>query len=182
MGFGLAATFAPHYLAAKRKAQAVAGFHNLQQWGIALNLHLADNAGQLPELGAETVNAAQKKAWYNSLPEYLGLPALADIPAGSRPRPGDGSIWFAPNSRPMADLPRETFYFGYGMNKFLQLGEPGHTARVTAMPHASQIVFLTPNEGFVPWVDPQQLATGEGLSSVLFCDGHVETILAGGKE
>lgn len=176
LGFGIAVVMIPHYSAAKRKAEAVAGYQNLRQWGIALNLHLADNVGHLPELGTEAVNASQTNAWYNSLPQYLGLPALADIPAGSRPRPGDGSIWFAPNSTPRNDLSREAYFFGYGMNKFLQTRESGPTTRVTALPHASQIVFLTPNESSVPWTDPQHLASTEGLSSVLFCDGHVELI------
>jgi prepilin-type processing-associated H-X9-DG protein len=128
------------------------------------------------------VDSSQKKAWYNSLPEYLGMPALADIPAGSRPRPGDSSIWFAPGSQPREDLSQEMFYFGYGMNKFLQTGISGRTARVTAMPHASQIVFLTQNESFVPWADPQEIPASTGLSNVLFCDGHVETISAAGTE
>ncbi len=60
---------------------------NLQQWGIALNLHLMDNANQLPEVGSASIDSSQTKAWYNSLPEYISLPALSAVPARPAPAP-----------------------------------------------------------------------------------------------
>lgn len=178
-GVGLAAvaTLLPAYLSVKDRASAAAGTKNLQQWGIALNLHLMDNVNQLPEVGSAVVDSAQPKAWYNSLPEYVNLPELSSVPVGQRPRPGDKSLWMDPASKPLRAIPAEGFYFNYGMNKFLQPTTSDRALRVTDVPNPSGVVFMTRVAGYAPWVIPDDVVFSETQSApVLFCDGHAELV------
>lgn len=170
----------------KQRADSVrvASSRNLQQWGIALNLYLIENENQLPETGAEPVTPEQKKAWYNALPPYISQTALADLPEGSRPRPGVPSIWIDPASRPVRIWDPAVFFFNYGMNKFLQPQEGTRSFRIYEINHPSHVVFMTETEGYAPAIGPENVVFGQGARStspdaevhVLFCDGHVQPV------
>ncbi len=186
-GVGLAAvaTLLPAYLSVQGRARTIAGAQNLQQWGIALNLHLMDNANQLPEVGSASIDPTQAKAWYNSLPEYVSQPALAAIPVGQRPRPGEKSLWMDPASKALRAIPAESFYFNYGMNKFLQPTEQDRAVRFTELPNPGRVVFMTRVAGYTPWVIPDDVvfpaavpdtAYAHVATPVLFCDGHAELV------
>ncbi|MFZ4682210.1 MAG: hypothetical protein ACOYMS_06890 [Terrimicrobiaceae bacterium] len=188
VGVTAVVTMVPAYLSLQAKARQVSGLQNLQQWGIALNLHLMDNANQLPETGSSAVVPEQRNAWYNSLPEYIGERALADRPVGQRPRPGDKSLWMDPAAKPLQAIPEESFYFNYGMNKFLQPDPTDRTARVTDFGRPGQVVFMTRVSGYTPWVIPDEVVFPSARSGpmevraatpVLFCDGHTELLDAG---
>lgn len=163
------------------EASRVAGFRNMQQWGIALNLYLMDNENQLPEVGGTPITAEQKKAWYNALPPYISQRGLADLPAGERPQPGVPSLWIDPASKPVKSWDPEVFYFNYAMNKFLQPVEGTRSFRINEINYPANVVFMVEVNDYQPAAGPQDVdfGTGKGstaVSNVLFCDGHVQSV------
>ena len=173
------------FLKNQAEARRAASSRNLQQWGIALNLYLIDNENQLPETGKDPEPPEQKTAWFNALPPYISQPALADLPPGSRPRPGVPSLWIDPASKPVKVWDPTVFYFHYGMNKFLQPVEGTRSFRISEISHPSRVVFLTEVAGYVPAIGPEDVVFRQGGAPptsptaetlVLFCDGHVEFV------
>jgi hypothetical protein len=152
---------------------------NLQQWGIALNLYLIENENQLPEVGATPVTEEQKKAWYNVLPPYVSETSLAAIPPGQRPRPGEPSFWVRPTTKPVKIWDPQTFYFSYGMNRYLQPVETARSFRIHEIAYPGNVVFLVPVSGYTPAAVPETVVFSsdkEPEVPVLFCDGHVQTV------
>ncbi len=166
-------------------ARRVASSRNLQQWGIALNLYLIDNENQLPEIGAEPVTTEQKKAWYNALPPYISQTPLADLPEGSRPRPGVPSLWIDPASKPVKSWDPAVFFFNYGMNRSLQPVAGTRSFRIYEINFPANVVFLAEVAGYKPDIGPEDVDFRLGGSNprspkartqVLFCDGHVQPV------
>jgi len=171
----------------KQQAGAIrlASSRNLQQWGIALNLHLIDNENQLPEVGEDPVTPEQTSAWFNALPPYISQPPLASLPPGQRPRPGVPSLWIDPASQPVKAWDPGVFYFNYGMNKFLQPLADTRSFRIYEITHPGHIIFLAEVAGYTPGIGPDEVIFDVGgrrsnrpaaQTHVLFCDGHVELV------
>ena len=171
------------FLKQQDDARRVAGSRNLQQWGIALNLYLIDHDNQLPEVGEMPVTPEQTRAWYNDLPPYISQSALADLPAGERPRPGVPSLWTDPSSLPVRIWDASQFYFQYGMNRALQPDPQVRSFNISELYSPGKVVMLAPIRGFSPAATPEGVVfQGNRPTSplatafVLFCDGHVESV------
>lgn len=173
------------FMKQKAEAQRTASSRNLQQWGIALNLYLIDNENQLPEIGKDPITPEQKKAWYNALPPYISQQPLADLPPENRPRPGVPSLWIDPATKPVKIWDSSTFFFNYGMNKFLQPVEGTRSFRIYEINFPANVVFLAEVEGYSPAIGPEDVVFRHGgakpnnpkaETQVLFCDGHVQFV------
>jgi len=181
----LGAVLATIFLNQQAEARRVASSHNLQQWGIALNLYLIDNENQLPEVGRDPVTSAQKKAWFNALPPYISQTPLAELPAGQRPRPGVPSLWIDPATKPVKVWDPEVFFFNYGMNKYLQPVEGTRSFRIYEINYPANVVFMTEVAGYTPGIGPEDVVfrhdgakptSPKAEAHVLFCDGHVQFV------
>lgn len=166
-------------------AKKIGSARNLQQWGIALNLYLIDNENQLPEVGSLPIVPDQELAWYNALPPYISQPALAEIPPGERPRPGEASLWIDPSTKPVRAWDPEVFYFHYGMNEALQPDPGVRSFRIYEVPHPGNVIFLAEVDSYTPAAEPGDVAFRHGASNpsspkasahILFCDGHVQSV------
>ena len=165
----------------RSNAREASALRNLQQWGIALNLYLIDNDNDLPLVGAVPVDSAQSLAWFNALPPYLSRPPLATLPPGQRPRPGVESFWVSPATQPVRAWDDAVFYFGYGMNRFLQPDPELRSFRIHELERPGQVIFLSEKAGYDPALTPENILSPWGTgadpaSLVLFCDGHVEKV------
>jgi prepilin-type processing-associated H-X9-DG protein len=166
-------------------AKRVGSARNLQQWGIALNLHLIDNENQLPEVGTTPIDDTQKKAWFSALPPYISQTPLPELPPGSRPRPGVTSLWIDPSTRAPKVWDPAVFYFNYAMNQALQPDPKLRSFRIFEVPSPGNVVFLVDVDGYSPAATPDKVAfrhgnpkpnSPEATAHVLFCDGHVQSI------
>jgi hypothetical protein len=164
-------------------AARAASARNLQQWGIALTLYLMDNDNQLPLVGEAPVTEEQTEAWFNALPPYISQTPLASLPPGSRPRPGVPSLWIDPQSAPVRAWDDSSFYFQYGMNRYLQPDHDLRSFRIYEIPKPNHVVFLAEVDGYIPEATPENVVFRQsgkkppGADSetlVLFCDGHVQ--------
>ncbi len=161
---------------------------NLLQWGIALNLYLADNMDHLPEVGGDLPSPNLPQAWYNSLPEYLSLEPLTARTEKRRPKPGMRSIWVDPFATEReARQNWGDFFFSYGMNFWLQPDPKSRPHRIQELTDPSLTIFMTTTTGARPGVEPRTAVfrvgpKGGGAKKnapsaeapVLFTDGHVE--------
>jgi hypothetical protein len=169
----------------KGESSAVVSARNLQQWGIALNLYLIENENQLPTCGNNPVDDDQTAAWYNSLPVYLGQTPLAELPAGSRPTPGQPSLWIDPATKETRTWDDTVFYFNYGMNRFLQPDPALRPFKIYEIDYPGNVVFLTEVDGYEPVATPDTVVFRRGPAAptatalVLFCDGHVAPVTRG---
>jgi len=165
-------------------AYAAQSARQMQQWGIALNLFLIDNQNQLPETGGTPVTAEQKNAWFNAMPQYLGQTPLAELPAGSRPKPGVDSLWIVPGQKETRAWDPEVFFFNYGMNQALQPDPEARSFRIYEIDSPQNVVFMTEVDGYEPTTGPDlvKYRFGPGgqspraIANVLFCDGHVAPV------
>ncbi|MFQ3577575.1 MAG: hypothetical protein SNJ52_01005 [Verrucomicrobiia bacterium] len=156
--------------------------NNLLQWGIALNLYLADNNDRLPEAGGDLPSPDRPNAWYNALPEYLSFSALTALPKDERPLPGQDSIWVDPLATPQeARTSWGEFFFSYGMNYWLQPIEDEPSFRIHDIRNPALVLFMAPTSGPRPGIAPETVIfrgakAGDNTAAVpvLFTDGHVE--------
>jgi prepilin-type processing-associated H-X9-DG protein len=165
--------------AQNEETNRIASVHNLQQWGIALNLYLIENDNQLPEVGETPVTTAQTKAWFNALPPGLSEKPLAEIPPGERPRPGVPSLWIRPGTKPVKIWDPEVFLFTYGMNRNLQPVRGARSFRINEVNFPANVVFLAPINGYAPDAGPEDVVFPKSKTSaaqILFCDGHVQRV------
>ena len=175
------------HLSVERKRRELVSFHNLQQWGIALNLSLIDNNHRLPVVGPREPDPSATTAWYNALPPYLAQRPLADLPPSERPRPGTRSLWVDPLSRKTEAPTDGRTYFGYGMNRYLLPAKPGTALRIHDLENPADTVFLAEVSGTDPGATPAQTVFRRGPRAphpdarayVLFCDGHVSMVTKG---
>ncbi len=163
------------------KAALTASAANLAQWGIALNLHLADNNDRLPEVGGGLPDPERPLAWYNSLPVYLSLEPLTKLPPAERPKPGMKILWVDPQATESeAKRTWGDYFFCYGMNYWLQPIPEEAPPRIYILTDPSSTLFLTQTAGPRPGIAPAdvQFRSGDKKSPetavpVLFTDGHV---------
>jgi prepilin-type processing-associated H-X9-DG protein len=158
----------------QERATRMASAHNLQQWGIALNLFLIENDNQLPDVGTTPISPSQEKAWFNVLPLYLSEKPLAELPPGERPRPGVPSLWSRPDAKQVKIWDPEVFYFQYGMNRNLQPATGVRSFRINELGFPGGVIFLAPIDGYTPDSGPDNVTFSKaGTAHILFCDGHV---------
>lgn len=176
----LAISLVAYFQSRKSDASAVVSARNLQQWGIALNLYLIENENQLPTVGTSPITTDQTTAWFNALPPYLGQSALAELPAGQRPKPGERSLWINPAIKAPRVWDPEVFFFAYGMNRFLQPDPALRSFKIYELTYPGNIVFLTETDGYEPAATPESVIFrtegGRTFANVLFCDGHVAPV------
>lgn len=184
VGLGLIGSGAAWFASRGSDAYAAQSARNMQQWGIALNLYLIDNQNQLPEPGITPITPTQTLAWYNALPPYLGQTALAELPAGARPKPGVDSLWIVPGQKAPRSWDPDVFYFNYAMNQFLQPNPDARSFRIYEIDYPQNVVFMTEVNGYEPATRPDlvDFRFGPGgqspraIANVLFCDGHVQPV------
>lgn len=184
VGLLLIVAAAAWFSARSRDASGAGSARNLQQWGIALNLYLIDNENQLPEVGANPIDPAQTKAWYNALPPYLSQTPLAELAPDARPRPGVTSLWIDPSSKAPRVWDPNVFFFNYGMNRFLQPRADVRSFRINELGYPGNIVFLAEVNGYEPDATPETAVfphgarpnSPQGVAQILFCDGHVAPV------
>jgi len=179
---GLAVAITAYVSKSHADAARAAGARNLQQWGIALNLWLIDNQNQLPSVGEVPITADQTSAWFNALPPYISQKPLAELPEGKHPRPGVPSLWIDPSTRPVKIWDRDTYYFNYAMNRYLQPKEGARSFRIYEISRPSNVVFLAEVSDYTPAATPADVVFRQGGSGpqsrsvVLFCDGHIQIV------
>lgn len=178
--FILLGMFIPWLLGQKKRSLEAGSLQNLQQWGIALNLYLIENQSTLPTVGSKPPVNEDTSAWFNSLPTYLMLPQLTQLPPEKRPRPGKPSLWIDPFDFAETTVPADGFYFSYGMNRWLQPVANYRPYKIHEIENPAATVFLAEVSGDSPGALPAQVVfrrgttTGpEAHTAVLFCDGHV---------
>lgn len=76
----------------------------------------------------------------------------------------------------------EVFYFNYGMNRFLQPSEGVRSFRIYEIDYPGSTIFLAPTSDYTPAAEPSNIVFMDNKSSkafaqILFCDGHVQSIL-----
>lgn len=162
----------------QQKARVVS-LRNLQQWGIALNLHLMDNDQQLPAVGLLPISPEPSQAWYNALPTYLSREPLGALQPDKLPDEDSDSIWVDPSAAPPPGA--DGFFFSYGMNRFLQPDPAAPSYKVYDLTAPGSTIFLTETASLAPGLMPEEVefrhtnpaAGSTRLAHVLFCDGHV---------
>lgn len=175
----LAVVIAANASRARADSLRVASARNLQQWGIALTLHLMENENQLPDVGDAPVSPNQTKAWFNVLPPYISEKPLASLPSGERPRPGVPSLWIRPGTKTVKAWDPGVFFFNYGMNRYLQPLDGTRSFRIHELNFPGNIIFLTPTEDYCPSADPGNIVLSgksDAGAHILFCDGHVQLV------
>ncbi len=177
------AMLAPTLVAYKKRDNQLASMRNLRQWGIALNLSLADTHNTLPSTGSTGIR--EPEAWCNTLPLYLSQKSLSELEKNKRlPSPLDKTIWVNPG------LPPEKFtlfptFFSYAMNPYLR-GHDGGRLRITKLDNPSSTVFMAEVACGRPAFETTEIVACYGPGSrtenpsasahFLFCDGHVELV------
>ena len=130
----LAALLLPALARAKSKAHNITCLNNMRQWGLGFRMYSDDFGDQVPEEGnisyaindttSGTDHTGNADAWYNSIPPYLKMRALANlytVAPTSQPLPSTKSIFACPAAPPPGSLydnpPSVTkAYFMYGEN------------------------------------------------------------------
>lgn len=108
----LAALLLPALARAKQQAQKIKCMSNMKQWGIGFHMYMDDNRDYVPEEGnaGDGINSQGipsgpnatadnlDYAWYNTIPQMLGLKRLVDLyQMGTPPVPESGSIFSCPS-------------------------------------------------------------------------------------
>ena len=154
---------------------------NLRQWGVALNLYVADHNGCTPRRGQGVQPfwiTDQPDDWFNALPPYLGLPAYSDqVNSGHPALPTDKSVFVCPSA---VEEPVYPNFLCYGMNMYLSPKIRPNPHRLAELPNLSQLVFMADGPG--GWCSTVPSSQGysvkprhNGRANVIFCDGHVQS-------
>lgn len=110
---------------------------NLRQWMAAMDLYLVDHQGIFPGQGntaeaGQMADARSTNAWFNSLPPYVGMPALSNLWASRiMPRPKEKSVFICPGAAPTPAPPASDprmYYGSYSYNLWLDAGNRGCAA------------------------------------------------------
>jgi prepilin-type processing-associated H-X9-DG protein len=202
LGFGLSY--------AKERARRTRCLNNVRAWARALSLYAADHEF-IPREGhrrdgkvrrdnwANIADPANKDAWYNALPPYLGeRPArtYASFLTGERPRFYENRLFHCPSAKFQTGVGRDNdAFFSVVMNSKLirsnVLHKPECSIRFdTIQRPAMTVAFLEARVyELEPWVDVLQLNSDlgqpsasasrfagrrHGQGNLAFCDGHAE--------
>jgi prepilin-type N-terminal cleavage/methylation domain-containing protein/prepilin-type processing-associated H-X9-DG protein len=165
---------------------------NLKQWALSAQIYADTHNGRLPYRGQgiqPTTRLDSPDDWINALPPSMDESPYVDLVlAGSKPQPGQGSIWMCPEAAPLDRVPNAPFkadtFFAYGMNMALStpyMGRPDHIEKVGPK---QTIVFMADGLGPYCSVIPHREAyspvarhAGETVN-IAFLDGRVESCTA----
>lgn len=175
----LAALVFPATAHVKNKAKSAVCLNNLKQWGLALQLFVADNRGRLPNDGWANPIQPQhfERGWYAELPEMLGLPPYMSMPWRTNENADVGrSIFICPSN------PRRSngnYLFHYCLNGLYNGTGNSETHSISALSSPSSLVFLFDNKN-LPAVQTSTTSPGNLVHTNLhaqgaqfvFVDGH----------
>jgi prepilin-type N-terminal cleavage/methylation domain-containing protein len=157
---------------------------NMHQWGMAIDLYVADQRDYYPYDGAfgNLCTPANSNAWFNVLPPYINQPKLCDLyTAGTPPTPRTKSIWICPSAISTTVTPTVTNpYFMYAISSCLH--EEGQThvgfRRSRMVKPATTIIFCEEAEDNFPEVNGEFNTAQRhfGGSHFVMGDGHAEWI------
>ncbi len=163
---------------ARARANSARCVSNLRQWGAALQLYEADNAGYIPRRGQGVQPVFQINRpddWFNALPPYMGMQSYQnDIAQKLRPNAGDNSVFICPS----AIDPGATYFMPYAMNMYLSPWIRPQEHRISQIPKPEQLAFMAdapgPYSSTIPSTMPfSVIARHSGRANVCFVDGHV---------
>jgi len=158
---------------------------NMHQWGVAIDLYVADQRDYYPYDGDANIppcSPVNTNAWFNLLPPYIHQPKLCDLyNASTPPRPGMKSIWICPSATNTTVSPTSAQpYFNYALSACLH--EEGHTTvgfrRSRMVKPATTIIFCEEPEDAFPETNGQYdtVQRHSGGSHFVMGDGHAEWI------
>ncbi|HZO84712.1 MAG TPA: prepilin-type N-terminal cleavage/methylation domain-containing protein [Verrucomicrobiae bacterium] len=178
----LAALLLPALAKAKEKARAVKSLSNVKQWVYAFHMYEDDNEDYFPYEGDPftAVNIGSNlDAWYNVAPVYMVLPPLKDLYImGSRPLPGQNSVFVCPSVRDQPPPPPVSLsnpYFMYGFNNRMDPNGPGRFKRNEVI-YPSDTITFTEMDGRFPSATWQSSPRHNRRANLGFVDGHAAPI------
>jgi len=181
LGAILVGTVLPALNTAQDTMKAAVCLGNMHQWGVAIDLYVADQRDYYPYDGqpASPCISANTNAWFNILPPYINQPKLCDLYlANTPPRPGTKSIWICPSATvaPTASNP----YFTYAISACLHEEGQVHVGfrRSRMAKPATTIIFCEEPEDNFPETNGQYDTVQRhfGGSHFVMGDGHAEWI------
>jgi prepilin-type processing-associated H-X9-DG protein len=188
VGTMLVGAMLPALNTAQDTMKAAVCLGNMHQWGMAIDLYVADQRDYYPydgDLNAPPCVDANGRAWFNLLPPYINQPKLCDLyNANTPPTPGMKSIFICPSATnttvsPTSNIP----YFMYALSTCLHaespLGSPFNTFRRSRMVSpATTIIFCEEPEDNFPETNGQYdtVQRHSGGSHFVMGDGHAEWI------
>ena len=174
----LASLLLPALSSARERARTISCCNLLRQWGLALQLYVAESDEWLPRRGQGIQPASvlnRPSDWFNALPPYLDSPAyLALISTGQRPGEGTASVFICPSaleSGGQAFLP-------LAMNIYLSPHNRSTPHRLCELQTLSAQAFMADAAGPYSSTLPASLAYSvqprhSGRANVLLMDDHV---------
>jgi prepilin-type processing-associated H-X9-DG protein/prepilin-type N-terminal cleavage/methylation domain-containing protein len=159
-------------------AKSVLCQNNLRQWGMALHCYIEAYDGSIPRRGQgiQPVSKIERtEDWFNCLAPYAGeKPYKELVAAGSRPRPGDDSLFVCPN----ALCETKPYFFPYAMNMYLSPWIRPQAHRLCEIPQPQRLVFMAdapgPYSSTVPSKEDYSVAARhKGKANLVFLDGRV---------
>lgn len=120
----LLALLVPSLDAARQRARRTVCMNNLRHWGVAWHSYRNEHHDFLPTEGTYIGNGIQRDGtWFNTLPQYLGLPPYRDFPGANEAIEEFPNIhvWICPAKNLTGAYKSGTGknQFHYGMNQVL---------------------------------------------------------------
>src|SRR5688572_5741954 len=177
----LAALILPALAKAKEKARAIKSLSNVKQWVYSFHMYGDDNEDYFPYEGnfTDPINGGLNvDAWYNVTTIYMVLPPLKDMYIlGSRPLPGQNSVFVCPSVRKQPTPPPSLGnpYFMYGFNNRMDPNGPERFKR-TEVTYPSDTITFTENDGHFPSATYQSPARHNMRANLGFVDGHAAPV------
>jgi prepilin-type N-terminal cleavage/methylation domain-containing protein/prepilin-type processing-associated H-X9-DG protein len=184
IGTMLVGAMLPALNTAQDTMKAAVCLGNMHQWGVAIDLYVADQRDYYPYDGSlnQPCAASNTKAWFNLLPPYINQPRLCDLySANTPPTPGMKSIFICPSATNTTVSPTSAQpYFNYALSTCLH--EEGLTTvgfrRSRMVKPATTIIFCEEPEDNFPETNGEfdTVQRHSGGSHFVMGDGHAEWI------
>ena len=181
----LAAMLLPALNKAREKANQAYCLNSIHQWGLGFSLYSDDWNDYFPYEGSssDAINANNNPgAWYNTVPVYLGQPALTNLYAtGKIPIPAIKSIWMCPSatnkSVTAASLSVTHPLFMYSFNsrmdpngaKSFKRGDMTEPTTTIIVSEEAEDIFPSTTGAYAP-------ARHSGGGNFVMGDGHAEWV------
>jgi len=183
VGTMLVGAMLPALNTAQDTMKAAVCLGNMHQWGVAIDLYVADQRDYYPYDGdtGSPCDSPNTNAWFNLLPPYINQPKLCDLYlANTPPRLGMKSIWICPSATNTTVSPTlASPYFNYALSACLHeegLTRVGFRRSRMAKP-ATTIIFCEGTEdNFSETEGRDAPARHSGGSHFVMGDGHAEWI------